>query len=360
MEIKFFQAQCGDAARIRFIGTDDTPHNIFIDSGYDNTFRETLLAEIESIQAAGECIDLWVISHIHDDHIGGAEEYIKGIINGEFTDIVEKWYYNPPRINNHLPITIMTPAISTPASISQGDNVTNYLQATGKLLSEDLTTQTSVLNLFGLQMTILSPNPTTLQRLKDKYPAESGIPLEREEDEAISSAKAACVEDYPTPLQDIKMTGWTQDKSVENGSSISLLTIYQGKSILWLADAFPSVVVTRLKEAGYSKENPLHCDWVKVAHHGSRGNNSDKLYELISCQHYLISADAENNHCLPTKECLVRILHNRQDATKSYHFHFTYDTPNLRSIFAVDGPDIFEKYNFEVHYPNANSNHVAG
>lgn len=49
MEIYFYQAECGDASRIRFIGDNGKPTNIIIDSGYERTFSHILQEEIENI-----------------------------------------------------------------------------------------------------------------------------------------------------------------------------------------------------------------------------------------------------------------------------------------------------------------------
>ena len=87
MNVYFYQAECGDAARIHYMGTDGKMHNIFIDAGFERTFRHVLSEQIKSIIESKELIDLWVVSHIHDDHIGGVLMYIKAILDGEFADI---------------------------------------------------------------------------------------------------------------------------------------------------------------------------------------------------------------------------------------------------------------------------------
>ena len=38
-EIFFYQAECGDASRVRYFGNDGKYHNIFIDAGYRRTFK---------------------------------------------------------------------------------------------------------------------------------------------------------------------------------------------------------------------------------------------------------------------------------------------------------------------------------
>src|SRR4051812_44494935 len=97
MNIRFYQAECGDAALIRFMGDDGLYHNIFIDSGYERTYTSLLGQAIEGIIEAGEVIDLWVISHIHSDHIGGAYVYVGAIKQGYIDDVVKDWIYNYPR-----------------------------------------------------------------------------------------------------------------------------------------------------------------------------------------------------------------------------------------------------------------------
>jgi len=352
MNIRFYQAECGDAARIRFIGTDNRPHNIFIDAGYERTFRHVLADEIQTVKKDGEVIDLWIISHIHDDHIGGAIAYIRAIRDGEFDDIVQSWFYNPPHKSQHNFKLTISNFISEAKSIGQGDNLASYLISQNKLKVIDITCEVPLMDLFGLKINILSPDVSRLNSLRTKYPPDSPKQFERNEIDSISEAKAAPQYDYHIPLMSFNLKKWKEDDSVENGSSISVLTEYQGKRILWLADAHPNAIVSAMKNLSYSISNPLICDWVKVTHHGSSGNNSNELYEMIQCENYLISANGENIHCLPTKECIARILRNKKRLPNSqYKFHFTYDNPLLRSMFVVDGVDIFKELNFTVNFP---------
>lgn len=207
-----------------------------------------------------------------------------------------------------------------------------------------------------MKVTILSPNIFRLKQLRIKYPPDKDNPFEHLELESISDAKFVVQNDYHIPIESFDLNKFKEDDSVENGSSISVLTEYKNKRILWLADAHPSIIVMSLKGIGYSKDNPINCDWVKLTHHGSIGNNSNELYEMIRCDNYLISANGENRSCLPTKECLVRILMNKKRIPGShYKFHFTYDNSLLQSMFAIDGELIFGKLNFSIYYPNDTS-----
>ncbi|MFC6100884.1 MBL fold metallo-hydrolase [Olivibacter domesticus] len=353
MEIFFYQAGCGDAARIRYLGNDGKYHNIMIDSGYSRTYSEILTEQLNEIERKKECIDVWIISHIHDDHIEGAVAYINSVKRGERKDIVDTWFYNAPRQPKHKNSKGRDNLISTPASIDNGDKLAEYLNSIGKLNTTDMTTESPNINLYGLSLIVLSPDSHKLRRLREKYPPGSGNRLQRIEDEMTSLVSAARGHDYHKPLEAFALDQWIEDDSVENGSSIAFLINYNDKNVLWLADAHPSLIVESLIKLGYNRKNKLTCEWVKVTHHGSKGNNSNKLYDIVNCSNYLISANGTNRHCLPTKECLARILRNENRPMETeYKLYFTYDDTILRRIFDVDSTIVFKKYNFHTLYLN--------
>lgn len=350
MEIQFYKAECGDAAKIRFLGNDQKFHNIFIDSGHERTFRPILLEEILNLKKKEECIDLWILSHIHDDHIGGVIKYLYLIKSGELEDVVNQWYYNVPRFFN---IIEQTPKnkISSASSINQGDIIYEYLKTNKKLLEKDITSDLQTTNLFGLKLTVLTPSSAKLNQLRKKYPIDSSNELERHELDYVSDAKAIKDNDYLIRLLEFDLDNFAEDKSVENGSSISLITEFNSHKILWLADSHPNDVIKSLEKLGYSKEKQFECDWVKVSHHGSSGNNNNELYSLIKCNNYLFSVNGENKYNLPEKKCLARILRNKNRSKESvYNFYFTYDNEVLRSIFTVDGAKIYNELKFTVDY----------
>jgi beta-lactamase superfamily II metal-dependent hydrolase len=352
MKIKFYQAECGDAARIKFIGNDNKYHNIFIDSGFERTFRFVLEEDIRQIEKDNEKIDLWILTHIHDDHIGGVIKYLDAIDNGEFKDIVNQWFYNIPRF---YPITKkdMKSYFSKATSISQGDHIYEYLKLNEKISELDITSKLQTIDLFGLKLTILTPSVKKLNKLRDKYPFGSINELEKSELTSISDAKATKKTDYKIKLVDFDLENFIEDKSIENGSSISMITEYQNKKILWLADSHPSDIMTSLQKLGYSKENQFECDWVKVSHHGSTANNSNELYDLIKCNNYLFSSNGENKHNLPNKECIAKILRNKnRNMNIIYKLYFTYDNETLRSIFKNDSHDELKELNFNTFFLN--------
>lgn len=350
MKIIFYQAECGDATRIEYTGSDKKLHHILIDTGFERTYRQVLEQDLKALIKAGSAIDLCIISHIHDDHIGGAIAYIRAIQNGAIDDCVQKWLYNPPR-GRTIKEKKISLKVSAAKSINQGDVLATYLLSKGKLMVKDITNNWKE-DLFGLKLTVLSPNKKTLEALRIKYPEGRKNPFEREEWADISSAKAKLKDDYQIPIKDFSLVINKEDDSVENGSSIAVLMEQGGKKFLCLADAHPTVIKGSLQKLGYSWSRPLVCEWVKVAHHGSRGNNLSGLYNMIRCNNFIISANGENKYQLPSKQCLVTILKSAQRTNAACNLYFTYDNATLRDIFKIDGENIFEELNFRVHFSN--------
>lgn len=344
IQLYCYQAECGDAFRIRYIGNNNKAHNIFIDSGYERTYRHILQSEIEAISKANEAIDLWVVSHIHDDHIGGIIKYIKVIKDNEIEDIVNEWYYNPPR--NNTPLKQQN-TISSASSITQGDYLYDYLCEIGKLPLFDIVNDLEEIDFYGLKIEILSPNIENLQKLRDKY--KKDIPLERNESDDISSAKSSSYNDYHIPLNSFSLNNIKEDDSKENGSSISILASYKEYKILFLADSHPSTIISCLKGKGYSDKEPLKCSYVIVSHHGSEGNNNSDLFSLIKCNNYIFSTNGEK-HNLPNKSVLAQILRNsHRNIKEQYNIYFPYNTDALNAIFRIDGEEVYTQWNFKLH-----------
>ncbi|AMP98694.1 hypothetical protein AY601_1782 [Pedobacter cryoconitis] len=349
MEVHFYRCGCADAARISFLDERHKPCHVFIDAGVERSFRQVLSDEISAIASRGERISLWIISHIHDDHIGGAIGYVNAIKANLLPDIVEKWWYNSPRLLPKVSDSI-NKLVGYPSSIRQGDQLTEYLNAHTTWGPTPVVSGSQLFEISGLKIKVLSPGAESLRRLQEKY-KHTSVPLEWNEEQQTSEATASPMRDYHLTVAELLQVSTKEDNNIENGSSIGILTDYPNCKILWLADSHPDVVSESLISLGYSEKNPLVCDWVKISHHGSAANNSPALYRMIRCSNYVISVTGENAHGLPNKAALVNILKARQQPKiQQYNFYFTHDDSVLRSIFSVDGDKIFDDLNFKTFY----------
>lgn len=79
MKLFCYKAKCGDAFHLQYEGESGMCRNIFLDMGYSKTYTQVLKGVISNIMGSSEQIDALFLSHIHDDHIGGASRFIKDI-----------------------------------------------------------------------------------------------------------------------------------------------------------------------------------------------------------------------------------------------------------------------------------------
>ena len=333
MKIKILQAFNGDSIWISFLESD-IPRNILIDGGIGNTYVNTtnvkgdLHKVIEMIKENGQFIDLLVLTHFDDDHIGGILKWLNK--DKEASNLIRKVWFNSGKEiakkfesveNKDLDIELVNGTDDFHTSPKQGIKFEKYLRD-HNLWEGKIIEQGSVHDLFGLKFKILSPNDDKLHKLLKLY--------EKQKDYFTSGGDY----DFQTSLKDfIDEEGqlgfkFQEDTSVANGSSIAFMMSYEDKNYLFLADAHPSVVIEGLNIFGYSKDNPLNVELMKVSHHGSMHNTSKELLEIVRADNYLISSNA-TKHGLPNKRTIARIIHNTPNA----YIYFNYDLKD--TIFSV-------------------------
>ena len=101
----------------------------------------------------------------------------------------------------------------------------------------------------------------------------------------------------------------------------------------------------------YSEENPLEVDYVKVAHHGSKNNISNKLLDIIRCSRYIISTNGGTGNAYhPDRETIAKILyHPRRDMNTMVHLYFNYTLDEIGKRTKIFNEGEIEQSNCTVH-----------
>jgi beta-lactamase superfamily II metal-dependent hydrolase len=333
---KFYAVGCADAISVGFDGDDGQKHHLLIDSGWEESY-DLLKPELVGIAQRGEAICLWVITHWDNDHIGGILNYMRDDVLLR-QKIVQNFWFNA---NYRIPKT--NKRIVGYVGLKEGVLLRDAIQKELGILVPIITTATPSVNLFGVELTILSPSLDIYQK------AIAKIQLY-----APTSAKAW---DYSEKIEALAAKSSPPDRSLENRSSIAFLLKYRGYKLLFLADASPIDLVSQLREMGYSEANRLSVDFVKVAHHGSKRNTSKELLSLIETDKFIFTADGSERYKLPNKETISYILcHRYRDASKHIKLFFNHRSNLLESIFDVDGEDVYKRLNFSVHFVEPKQN----
>jgi beta-lactamase superfamily II metal-dependent hydrolase len=334
ISFKYFDVGTGDAIWIRFFGNDQQWHNILVDGGYGYAYKMAFGPLIKAIIKDGECIDLWLISHIDDDHIGAVTGFIT---DKKFIDkpaAVKKFWFN------HSPLLIKDG--NGKLAVKRGIKLRDFLKSYGLLAETPIVGEAGKLDLHGLKITALTPTEDKLRTAEQLWHVEEkGGKLGRTSEQS----------DYQQTIETLKLKSFSEDTDAVNGSSIGCLVTYRGLNFLLLADSHPGDVVTALRNLGYSEKRPLSAEFVQLAHHGSKANTSPELLQLINTSQYVVTGNGEAN-AHPDKETLARVLINESRSDEMISFVFPYHTKPLTKLFDVD-QDAEETYNFKCEFPRS-------
>ncbi|WP_415639929.1 ComEC/Rec2 family competence protein, partial [Paenibacillus lupini] len=284
--LKILPAYDGDCLIINF-GQDDNKRNILIDGGRGATYSY-LKKAIIAIDTKKEFIDLLVVTHIDRDHIQGIITLFKDNEINKAT-IKKVWFNSGKKLlrffgendedaENREIIINNSPEVS----INQGISFESLLE-TYSLYDDTIIYSPMMIPLEGARLTILSPDIECLSKLNSAWQ------IEQMGDEVNVSRTSN--QEYDQTLRELLENDFVEDASIPNGSSIAFLFEYCDQKVLFLGDSFPSVIEKELRDLGYSVENKLRVNAIKISHHASKYNTSSSLLEMIECENFIISTN---------------------------------------------------------------------
>lgn len=341
LAFNFIPMDMGDCIILDLTDRKGITHTLILDSGTSKSFREYLRPQLKGLYDKKSTINLWVLSHIHDDHIGGFTIYIRDL---EYNIVpkTDSFIFNPTSLisasgKSH------TKSIYVPISISQGDTISDFLTEGDNTWSKAFCGDE--FDFQGLKIIVLSPSQNSYNTLLNKNKTHAKM-----KDGEIYTPISVGQYDYRSTIEQLSHNKFEEDKSIENGSSIALLLIYKELRFLWMSDAYPSVVCESLKRLGYSEENPLECEWATLSHHGSCHNINPEWVNMVRAKKYIVTANGNNKYCLPNKESFARILTRKSRNIKKEKiiFSFTKQGYALDNMFCNE-LNSFQNYNFEMN-----------
>ena len=275
VSVTAFPAGCGDCLLIEWDGATGH-HRLLIDGGMTSALEDGL-GRYAAAQPEGHLVvDVAVVTHIDIDHIGG----MIAAVRNQLVEAPSVWF-------NGLD------------EIRAGDRGTRQGDELSSIIPQELRNQPvkggaihvpddgplPVIDLAdGARCIVLGPTRDRLEKLE-----QSWTPNKR-------GAADDPLDDLLKRMGDDIDRGGTRsfgsDRSVPNGSSIALLFEYGGSSLLLTGDAYATDLEKSIQRLlGERKSTKLEVGLFKVAHHGSMGNVTDELLELIDPETILICTD---------------------------------------------------------------------
>lgn len=387
-----YPAENGDCFLIS-LGEENRKH-ILIDCGYADTYHNYLKEDLQELKKQGEKINLFIVTHIDEDHILGAIAFIEDNNKNKIIEIEEVWYncYRHLQIDKNQEVLsdkekrILQREIAlgesyvkresfseiskSEVSVKQGSTLGALLLAgkykwnssfEGKAVSQDNITK---IEFNDVIINILSPNNEKLEKLKKKWLKELTnrkwnfkITSDQLFDDAFEFMllmyEELQIDKAEVSLEEIKAIESVErliqgkvnlDKSPTNGSSIAICINYEGSNLLFLADGHPDILYENIYNLGIEK-----FDLVKVPHHGSTKNMTLELSEVLKSDRYLISTNG-NKHTHPNLESLAKLIYMNKDISKE--FYFNYETKASKQICTEE---IKKSFNLEVVVGNGST-----
>lgn len=351
LKIDMLPAGEGDAILLEY-GEPGKTHVVMVDTGQYYATDE-LVPKINELTLAEKSIELMVVTHIDCDHLDGAVNML--MVDDAKLKIEEIWfnaYFHhadiPPDLMGAEHAEILSALIDKrkiPWNKTLGGNPVAIKN------SDELRTKTLK---GGLKLTLLSPTTKTLTNLVDEWEKEVKkhglVPGSREQALELMKDKPQykppdLMGDDGPDIDKLVDKNFKQHDTPANDASIAFLAEYDGRSCLFTGDANPKVlkesISTLLKDRG---EKYLELDLMKVSHHGSQGNTSPVLLEMIQCKRFLLSTNG-NRHHHPHPETIARIINTNGPDVQLY-FNYKSDETEV-----WDNEGLRMLHSYCTHYP---------
>jgi beta-lactamase superfamily II metal-dependent hydrolase len=338
-DIEMLPAGHGDALWIEY-GHGTECCRWLVDCGTQQTAAH-LMKRVEQVPEKDRELELFVMSHIDSDHIGGALPFLRAVKQGlRFQDL---WFNGWRHISRQL-------------GARQGEMFSTAIDDLDLPWNEWRERDAIVVDGDGLpvcrlpggmRLTLLSPGPEQLRRLAPGWSRE----LKRYGLEPGSRVDySRFLKGTPSTSTDVDQLAdapFNGDAAVANGSSIAFLAEFGGISVLFAADAYAPILAASIRrvldERGLER---LLLHAFKLPHHGSQNNLSSELLKLLDCGHYLFSSNGDHFYH-PDRQAVARVIKYGGNSP-SLHFNYT-----SRATEVWSRQELQEKYGFTTQYPEA-------
>lgn len=321
LKLRVIQAAFGDCLILEF-GTMKVPHYLLVDGGPSGTYGSHLSFELQEIAQSGGRLDLAVLSHVDNDHVLGLLDFFRaqqnaranhqpdvisigGLWHNTFSQMVSPNTAIPDRlaavVRRAAGDILMASSDSPVAGIREGDQLRRLAEGLHLAVNSGFPDQLVMaetaprpVRLGNLKLTILGPNRTSLDRLRNEW--------------------RRWLEDAENRLD----AGVALDSSIPNLSSIMFLAQYGQRKILLTGDGLATDLLESLAAAGLlDSTGLLKVDVLKLPHHGSVRNITPDFFQKVQAKAYVISANGMyGNPELDTLQWIVDAAHARSKKIK--------------------------------------------
>ena len=341
LTVEYIPMNFWDAIFIRYTGKDGCMHNIVVDGGElrmrDYCYTDRIRRKLEGLFGRGESVDLWVVTHIDNDHIGGLYHFIndKDFFDKHCSQLKEVWMNYGGKGDYEVQRT-------GTIGFHDGKELRDLLNEKHVCVKQNIQAGYNA-TLFDATITVVAPDANSLKRYIEWWNHMEFRDAVQTADGLIKGGEW----DYDKKFKDFNLSMYEEDNEVKNNSSIAFVLSYNGHQMLFAADSCSTILTNGLKGAGMMKDGKFKFDLMHIPHHGSCCNSSTSFFTSIDCQHYVITGNGVNRYRLPDKETIARLIAANPSGCE---LHFTQMNSKIKEIFEDDDSEnleIFSNANFK-------------
>lgn len=327
LSVEYIPMNYYDAIFIQFSSEDGSMHNIIVDGGEFTQrkycYTDRIKEKLATLFGRGESIDLWVVTHIDNDHIGGLSHFINDRDFFEaFSGRLKEVWMNYGGEGDY--------EVQQSGTIGYhgGKKLRDLLKEKHVCIKQGILAGYSA-NLSDATITVIAPDKKSMTRYIDWW-------NKREFEEAVQTTDGFIKGgewDYDKKFKDFNLNQYNEDNEVKNNSSIAFVLSYHDHKLFFAADSCSTILTNGLKRSQMMNGEKWKFDLVHIPHHGSCRNTSTSFLTKIDCSRYVITGNGANRYQLPDKETIARLIAANPSGCE---LHFTQLNPKLMEIFADD------------------------
>lgn len=289
INISLLPANYGDSI---FVSSDG--YNILIDGGIAQTYQDfhdrrspdkPLKLFLENLKSKGLHIDLLIVTHVDEDHIGGIKEWFE-------YDYPDDNFVREIWMNDDVELEDTSNLHHSP---TKAGCLLEMWRKKGREYCNDIV-QGNEYDRGPFKIKVLAP----LLKYRNGIANKISYMLQHSGTNNATDALA---------IKELIAKKW-ESKSItqENRASIALeLSTADGCKVLLLGDAHIKDVMEGLEHFYSNQSTPLQYDSIKLSHHGSKNNFNPKFLKMVEAKEYLVSTNGDNfGH--PDKEVIAQII----------------------------------------------------
>jgi beta-lactamase superfamily II metal-dependent hydrolase len=367
-KLRIIQGLNGDCLIVEH-GSQDNRYTMLIDGGPGTVYKKYLKEELVGIRDKGGKINLAVLSHVDDDHVHGLLDLLHELIEDrrkgkqETIAILGLWHNSFGKtlgeavergMTRQMDSSmhqkgVMPNADSLSRNIKQGDDLIacarglkipinfDFRETPGRLVCVDNINKP--IQQDNLKIRVIGPTRGELQSLQKEWEAWL---VKRDKAAKLPAAKAEAA------TREL-------DRSVPNLSSIMLLVEAEGKTVLLSGDGLGEHLLEGLHQSGLIKEDgTFHVDVFKLPHHGSARNVTPELFDRITADTYVISANGTNEN--PEFQTLEWLVQAAAKQGRSFSILATNETKSIKTLVAQYDP---EKNHYKLKFIEPESHSIT-